>query len=127
MNRKQLSLITILASLLLFLTACSPKKEESKASDTLKVVTTYSIIADIFSNIGKDHVDVYSMVPRGIDPHQYDPKPNDTQAVEKADLVFYNGLNLETGKGWFDKLIKNSRKEDSTFMVSQGVTPIHLI
>ena len=66
------------------------------------------------------------MVPRGTDPHQYDPKPNDTQAVEKADLVFYNGLNLETGKGWFDKLIKNSRKEDSTFMVSQGVTPIHL-
>ncbi|WP_285012378.1 metal ABC transporter substrate-binding protein [Lactococcus formosensis] len=126
MNRKQLSLITILASLLLLLTACSPKKEESKASDKLKVVTTYSIIADIAENIGKDHVDVYSMVPRGTDPHQYDPKPNDTQAVEKADIVFYNGLNLETGKGWFDKLVKNSRKEDSTFMVSQGVTPIHL-
>ena len=126
MNRKQLSLIALLASLLLLLTACSPKKEESMASDKLKVVTTYSIIADIAENIGKDHVDVYSMVPRGTDPHQYDPKPNDTQAVEKADLVFYNGLNLETGKGWFDKLIKNSRKEDSTFMVSQGVTPIHL-
>ena len=126
MSPKQLSLITFIASLLLILTACSPKKEESKASDKLKVVTTYSIIADIAENIGKDYIDVYSMVPRGTDPHQYDPKPNDTQAVEKADLVFYNGLNLETGKGWFDKLVKNSRKEDSTFMVSQGVSPIYL-
>ncbi len=62
MNRKQLSLITILASLLLFLTACSPKKEESKASDTLKVVTTYSIIADIAENIGKDHLLMNSAV-----------------------------------------------------------------
>ena len=93
------------------------------ASDKLKVVTTYSIIADIAENIGKDHVDVYSMVPRGTDPHQYDPKPNDTQAVEKADLVFYNGLNLETGKGWFDKLIKIVVKKIQPLWLAKVLLP----
>ena len=46
--------------------------------------------------------------------------------MEKADIVFYNGLNLETGKGWFDKVITNSRKEDVTFAVSKGVEPMYL-
>ncbi len=126
MKLRRLSYVALLASLLLLLSACTSKKETKDSSNKLKVVTTYSIIADIVENVGKEHVDVYSMVPRGTDPHLYDPKPKDTQAVEKADLVFYNGLNLETGKGWFDKLIKNSRKEENTFMVSQGVTPIYL-
>ncbi|MEY8444222.1 metal ABC transporter substrate-binding protein [Lactococcus ileimucosae] len=126
MKLKRLALAAVLAALFLLITACASPKEEAAASNKLKVVTTYSIIADIVENIGKDHVEVYSMVPRGTDPHLYDPKPNDTQAVEKADLVFYNGLNLETGKGWFDKLIKNSRKEEASFMVSEGVSPIHL-
>ncbi|MEY8538901.1 metal ABC transporter substrate-binding protein [Lactococcus muris] len=126
MKLKRLALAAVLAALFLLFTACAAPKEEAAASNKLKVVTTYSIIADIVENIGKDHVDVYSMVPRGTDPHLYDPKPNDTQAVEKADLVFYNGLNLETGKGWFDKLIKNTRKEAASFMVSEGVSPIYL-
>lgn len=126
MKLKRLALAAVLAALFLLFTACAAPKEETAASNKLKVVTTYSIIADIVENIGKDHVEVYSMVPRGTDPHLYDPKPNDTQTVEKADLVFYNGLNLETGKGWFDKLIKNSRKEAASFMVSEGVSPIYL-
>lgn len=126
MKYRRFSFVAVLVALLLLLTACTPKKDENTSSDKLKIVTSYSIIADIVENIGKSHVDVYSMVPRGTDPHSYDPKPRDTQAVEKADIIFYNGLNLETGKGWFDKLIKNSRKEEDSFIVSRGVLPIYL-
>lgn len=121
--KKYFVLASALVSLIL-LGGCSSEKEEH--SSKLKVVATYSIIADIAENIGKDKVDVYSMVPRGTDPHIYDPTPKDTQATEKADVIFFNGLNLETGKGWFDKLIKNSRKENDTFEVSKGVTPMYL-
>lgn len=119
-----------LAVVLLTLAGCSAtgdqEKDKAKSTGKIQVVATYSIIADMIENVGGDKVDVYSMVPVGTDPHIYDPTPRDTEAVEKADIVFYNGLNLETGKGWFDKVITNSRKQDVTFAVSKGVEPMYL-
>lgn len=130
MKNKMIYLVG-LAVVLLTVAGCSAgssNQDKKKADSTgkIQVVATYSIIADMIENVGGDKVDVYSMVPVGTDPHIYDPTPRDTEAVEKSDIVFYNGLNLETGKGWFDKVITNSRKEDVTFAVSKGVEPMYL-
>lgn len=104
------------------LSGCASEKKES-TSDKLQVVASYSIIADMVEQVGKDKVDVKSIVTRGTDPHSYEPTPENTLAVEKADIVFSNGLNLETGKGWFKKLLENGRKTEVSYEVSKGVTP----
>ena len=103
-------------------------KEETNASDKLAVVTSFSIIQDIAEEIGGDLVEVHNMVPIGQDPHEYEALPEDIEKSSNADVVFYNGLNLEGGEaGWFFKLMKSVKKDDSqVFEVMEGVEPMHL-
>ncbi|MGX7030157.1 metal ABC transporter solute-binding protein, Zn/Mn family [Vagococcus zengguangii] len=119
---KKLIGILSLVALLLMVTACG-KESDSADKNKLEVVASYSVIADMVQEVGGDKVTVTSLVTRGTDPHSYEPTPQDTLAVEKADIVLSNGLNLETGKGWYQKLIENSRKEEVSFVVSEGVAP----
>ncbi|AIQ33434.1 metal ABC transporter substrate-binding protein [Paenibacillus sp. FSL R5-0345] len=111
---------------ILLVTACSNVSEGEADNDKLKIVATYSIIADMTENIVGEKAEVYSMVPIGTDPHMYDPLPKDTSKVSSADLVFYNGMNLETGKGWFQDLLDVTNKKDVAFAVSDEVTPMYL-
>lgn len=111
---------------IIVLTACSTTNEEKATDSKLKIVATYSIIADMTENIVGDKGEVYSMVPVGTDPHMYDPLPKDTSKVSNADLIFYNGMNLETGKGWFNDLLNVTKKTDAAFAVSDEVSPMYL-
>ncbi|WP_314760434.1 metal ABC transporter substrate-binding protein [uncultured Abiotrophia sp.] len=95
----------------------------------LKVVATNSIIADITKNIAGDKIDLHSIVPVGQDPHEYEPLPDDIKKTTEADLIFYNGINLETGgNAWFTKLVQNAKRVENKdyFAVSDGVEVIHL-
>ena len=115
---------------------CATGKENSSQttsataeSKKLQVVTTNSIIYDMTKNIAGDLVDLHSIVPVGQDPHEYEPLPEDVQKVQKADLIFYNGINLENGgNAWFTKMVKNAKKEANKdyFAVSDGVKVIYL-
>lgn len=103
----------------------APKEKGEK----LQVVATYSIVYDIVKNVGGDLVDVYSLAPIGSDPHQYDPLPADVALTTDADVVFYNGLNLEEGNAWFTKLMETAGKTGAdapVFRVSEGVEPMLL-
>lgn len=116
---------------LLILAGCGTKTNESSAtndSKKLEVVATNSIIADMVKEVGKNKVSVHSIVPVGTDPHEYEPLPEDTKKASAADVVFYNGLNLETGNGWFNKLMETANKKEDKdyFAVSKEVEPIHL-
>ncbi|OME60656.1 metal ABC transporter substrate-binding protein [Paenibacillus odorifer] len=118
--------ILSLTMFIVLLTACSKVSEGEADHDKLQIVATYSIIADMTENIVGEKAEVYSMVPIGTDPHMYDPLPKDTSKVSSADLVFYNGLNLETGKGWFQDLLDVTNKKDVAFAVSDEVSPMYL-
>lgn len=125
---KKLHVFALLLLLAFGLTACSTQKKSSD-NTKLNVVATNSIIADITKNIAGDHINLHSIVPVGKDPHEYEPLPEDIKKTSQADLIFYNGINLETGgNAWFTKLVKNAQKEENKdyFAVSDGIDVIYL-
>lgn len=129
MKRKKILFAGIIG--LLFLAGCGTKNNDNNEagdSEKLSVVATNSIIADMIKEVGKDQVSVHSIVPVGTDPHEYEPLPEDIKKASEAEIVFYNGLNLETGNGWFDKLMETAEKKENEdyFTVSKEVSPIHL-
>ena len=117
MKKFKIVLISLVSVLGIFALGACGKGEEAKKEDKnekLQVVATNSILADMTEQVGKDKVDIHSIVPRGTDPHEFEPLPEDIAKATDADVIFYNGLNLETGgDGWFMKLMKTSKKEEN--------------
>lgn len=123
--------VALLSALVLALAACSADAGVEPAAErpTLHVVTTFSILEDIVGVVGGDDVTVHSIVPRGTDPHQYQPLPDDVRRTADADLIVWNGLNLELGDGWLDSLLEaagRSRADDDVVEASAGVEPKYL-
>jgi ABC-type Zn uptake system ZnuABC Zn-binding protein ZnuA len=117
--------------LLLLITACG--KEDDNATkdpnEKIQVIATYSIVYDIVKNVGGDRVEIHTLAPVGSNPHEYDPLPKDVQLTTDADAVFYNGLNLEAGNSWFEKLLltaNKGEKDSPVFLMSEGVQPKYL-
>ncbi len=93
----------------LVVTACG-SAEKSTETDKLSIVTTTGMIADVVKNIGKDSIQVQALMGPGVDPHLYKATQGDLGRLQKADVIFYNGLHLEGKMGEvFEKLgrIKN--------------------
>ncbi|WP_422698755.1 metal ABC transporter substrate-binding protein [Enterococcus durans] len=112
----------------LLLAGCGSQATDKEQENQLTVVATNSILADMAKEIGKEHVIVHSIVPVGTDPHEHEVLPEDIKKVSDADVILYNGLNLETGNGWFMNLMETAKKEEGKdyFAVSKKVTPLYL-
>ena len=127
---KKCRYLVLLLVAIVGLAACSSQKSSTDSSSSkLNVVATNSIIADITKNIAGDKINLHSIVPVGQDPHEYEPLPEDIKKTSKADLIFYNGINLETGgNAWFTKLVENAQKKENKdyYAVSDGVEVIYL-
>lgn len=100
----------------------------TESDDKLSVIASFTIIADMAREIGGDYVEVYNMVPSGTDPHEYEPLPEDIKAATDADILFYNGLNLEGGdSGWFSKMIEAvNQDEENVYSLTENVEPKYL-
>jgi manganese/iron transport system substrate-binding protein len=90
------------------------------AEDRLKVVTTFTVIADMARNVAGEGVEVVSVTKPGAEIHGYEPTPQDIVAASDADLVLWNGMNLEL---WFEQFLTNLGDVPSATL-SEGVEPI---
>ncbi|MDR6829930.1 MULTISPECIES: metal ABC transporter substrate-binding protein [Bosea] len=90
------------------------------AQEKFKAVTTFTVIADIARNVAGDVAVVESITKPGAEIHNYQPTPGDIQRAQGAQLILWNGLNLEL---WFEKFFRNLRNVPSV-VVSQGVQPM---
>lgn len=86
----------------------------------IKVVTTFTVIADMARNVAGDAAQVVSITRPGAEIHGYDPTPQDILAAQDADLILWNGMNLER---WFEQFLRNAGDIPSA-TISEGVTPI---
>ncbi len=90
------------------------------AEDKLKVITTFTIIADMARNVAGDAAVVEAITRPGAEIHNYQPGPRDIVKAQDADLVLWNGLNLEQ---WFEKFFENV-KDVPQVVVSDGIEPV---
>ncbi len=90
------------------------------AAERLKVVTTFTVIADMAAEVAGDAADVVSITRPGAEIHNYQPTPGDILKAQDAGLIVWNGLNLEL---WFERFFANLRDVPSA-VVSDGVTPL---
>lgn len=102
--------------------------EASNSADKLQVVSSFTIIQDLAREIGGDDVSIHNLVPTGTDPHEYEPLPLDMKKATDADILFYNGLNLEGGEdGWFFKMINSVNQDmDNVYSLTERVEPMYL-
>ncbi|MGV3575342.1 MAG: metal ABC transporter substrate-binding protein [Devosia sp.] len=90
------------------------------AQEKFKAVTSFTVIADIAQNVAGDAAVVESITKAGAEIHNYQPTPGDILRAQGANLVFYNGLNLEL---WFERFFANLRDVPSV-VVSDGIEPM---
>ncbi len=94
--------------------------QPAMAADRFKVVTTFTVIADMVQNVAGDAALVESITKPGAEIHNYQPTPRDIIKAQDADLVVWNGLNLER---WFERFFERLRDVPAATL-SDGVEPM---
>lgn len=106
--------------LLVGLFGCSTQDDETvnTTEEPLKVATTIAQIGDAVENIGGEHVEVTSLMGPGVDPHLYNAVQGDIQALDQADIIFYNGLHLE---GQMGEIFEQMAQDKTTTPVAENI------
>jgi zinc/manganese transport system substrate-binding protein len=92
----------------------------ARAQDKVKVLATFSILADFAKNVGGDRVEVTALVGPNSDAHVYAPAPADAKKVADAKIVVINGLGFE---GWMGRLVKASGTRAVPVVATKGIQP----
>ncbi|MBB4816682.1 zinc/manganese transport system substrate-binding protein [Pseudomonas alcaligenes] len=94
------------------------------AAEKARVVTTFSILADITREIGGDDIQLTNLVGADADAHVFEPAPAQVRAVLEADLVIANGLGFEP---WLERLLANGEARGMRIDASKGVVPLTVL
>ncbi|WP_136683572.1 metal ABC transporter substrate-binding protein [Falsirhodobacter xinxiangensis] len=90
------------------------------AQEPFKVVTTFTVLADMARNVAGDAAEVVSVTRPGAEIHGYEPTPRDIAGAQGADLILWNGLNLER---WFEQFLSNMGDVPSA-VLTEGIEPV---
>ncbi|HEY9663956.1 MAG TPA: metal ABC transporter substrate-binding protein, partial [Allocoleopsis sp.] len=107
----------------LWISGCRQIDDRTNANTKPNVVSTSTMITDWTAEIAADEIDLTGILQPGTDPHVYEPTPKDSIALEKADLILYNGYNLEPG---LIKLMNSAGANAQKFAVGEVVSPLQM-
>lgn len=116
MGRSVRSLVIVAAAAALMAQSASAQDDE------FKVITTFTIIADMARNVAGDAAVVESITKAGAEIHGYEPTPGDIIRAQDADLILWNGLNLEL---WFEQFFTNLTDVPSATL-TDGILPMSI-
>lgn len=113
---KKLFSIIVIFSVMMFFSSCAKTSELGESSVTSKqednskisVVVSFNPLKEFAEAVGKDKISIKVMVPEGMEPHDFEPKPRDMESLAKAKVFIYNGLGME---GWVEKSLEAVNNE----------------
>lgn len=86
------------------LAACTAKNNiETKDNSKVQVVVTFNALREFAEAVGKDKIQVKTIVPNGTEPHDFEPKARDLESLQKSKVFVYNGLGMEP---WVEKTLE---------------------
>jgi ABC-type Zn uptake system ZnuABC Zn-binding protein ZnuA len=113
-------LIIVLTIITSALSGCGTPSDQTQGRSAPVILTSTTILADITRNIAGDRVEVDSLLPIGIDPHSYQPTPQDAAKLSKSKLLIINGAGYEH---FLESLLENAGGERTIIEASSGITP----
>ncbi len=121
MNKKHpLSAVFRIFNLMIVLFTITLFSQHAHAEKKFRVVTTFTIIQDMVQNVAGDAAIVESITKPGAEIHDYQPTPKDIIKAQRADLILWNGLNLER---WFERFFENMENKP-TAVITEGIVPL---
>ena len=108
----------ILLSATLVVAGCGARPDEAGGDRPVNAVATTTQVADLVRAVGGDQVTVTQVLQPNSDPHDYEPRPSDARAIERADVVFRSGGDLDE---WMDDLIEANGGDARTVTLSNSV------
>lgn len=112
--RRILSLIPLLI-VAVSISACTRSSSENAAeASRLKVSVTFDAMAEFAQAVGKDKIDISTIIPAGIEPHDFEPKAADIARLTSAEVFIYNGLGMET---WVETAV-NAADNDTLIVIN---------
>ena len=122
--RSSRTLLALIGALAIIVGACGDgtgSASPGNSAATVRVVTTTTVFADIVANVGGERVDVASIVPPGVGPEDYEPKPDDAKRLADADLIVSNGVGLDD---FLDDLLASGDGGAVRLVLGEGIPPI---
>ncbi len=120
-DRRRFGQVLLGSAIALWLHSCG--RQEQATNQKPQVVSTSTILTNLASTIAGDSVQIIGILKPGADPHTYEPVPADTVAMEKANLILYNGYNLEPG---LIRLMKAAGANVRQVAIGEVVPPLQL-
>ena len=120
-RRKAMATTASAALLAAGLWALKPAAAQAPQTGKLKVIASFSILADFVRKVGGDRLEVATLVGPNGNAHVYEPSPADAKKVADAALVFVNGLGFE---GWLERLVKASGTKAPIIVATKGIQPL---
>lgn len=127
---KKLFKLFILICMIGTLSACNSKIEKDNYKSTnsegtkgkIKVVVSFNAMRELAEAVGKDKIEVKTMIPDGTEPHDFEPRARDIENLYNSKLFIYNGFGMEP---WVDKTIESVDSKDLVVVdTSNGFEPI---
>ena len=117
--------LTLLAATLLAACASAPpaatfRPAQGDASSGLRVLAAETFLADLAQNVAGDRLKVDSLLRPNIDPHEFQPTPQDAIKIAESQMLIVNGLGYET---WLTKDLRNSGSQHLVVVASEGLSP----
>lgn len=126
---KKLILLVVAVTMVVNLSACGNKQSSAsngttsqKSGAKIKVAVSFNAMREFAEAIGKDKVEIQTIIPNGTEPHDFEPKTKDLEKLSNSKVFIYNGFGMEA---WSDKVLKSVNNKNLIVVnASKGSTPI---